>query len=305
LITIIGVLVSAFLLASYYAILSKYCGNSESSRRVENQQPSLDEEEEEEESDHPDTTGEHEPWVISTPGLDEGLIKSITQVKYKKRNGLVGSIDCSVCLGEFQDDESLRLLPKCSHAFHVDCIDTWLRSHSNCPLCRASIFSATTQPPQPPRPVVADNNNQHHPPQEHQPSTQIQTANEHNRSVDQEEANSRNLPKSPFQGSSDLGLHEEVQGHTVRRSISMDHCHETRLLISEALRFYSKDANAGESSKSIAGGGGVSSSFSNEISGNEVLNCGINSVAMKRSFSSGRFLFMTKHTRGRNSTIPL
>lgn len=304
-ITIIGVLASAFLLVSYYAILSKYCGNSESSRGVENQQPSPDEDEEE--GDHHDTTNEHEPWVIRTPGLDEALIKSITLVKYKKGDGMVGSSDCSVCLGEFQDDESLRLLPKCSHAFHVDCIDTWLTSHTNCPLCRANIFSTTTQPPhQPPPPLVVDNNSRHqHPPQAHQPPAQTQVANEQNRSGDQEEADRRNIPKSSLQASSDLGLHEEVQVHTMRRSISMDHCHETRLSISEALRFDLIEAAAGENSKSIDGGGGSSSSFSNEISGNGVLNCVIDSAAMKRSFSSGRFLFMTKHSRGRNAIIPL
>lgn len=48
-----------------------------------------------------------------------------------------------MCLSEFQEDESLRLLPKCNHAFHIPCIDTWLRSHTNCPLCRASILSNT------------------------------------------------------------------------------------------------------------------------------------------------------------------
>lgn len=44
-----------------------------------------------------------------------------------------------MCLSEFQEEERLRMLPKCSHAFHVACIDTWLKSHSNCPLCRAEI----------------------------------------------------------------------------------------------------------------------------------------------------------------------
>lgn len=240
--------------------------------------------------------------MIRTVGLDEALIKSITLVKYKKGDGLVGSGDCSVCLGEFQEDESLRLLPKCSHAFHVECIDTWLRSHSNCPLCRATLFSTSTQPPN----LVVDNNNNHHqPPQDNEPSTQTQVENEEIRSCDQEGASGVNLPKCP--SFSDLGLQGGVEGHIMRRSISMDHFHETRISISDILRFDSKEAtHAGESSKSSNGDGGGSSSscFSNETSGNGVLHSVMNSMAMKRSFSSGRFLF-TKHGRGRNAIIPL
>ncbi|CAI0446955.1 unnamed protein product [Linum tenue] len=30
------------------------------------------------------------------------------------------------------------MLPVCSHAFHVDCIDIWVRSHANCSLCHAT-----------------------------------------------------------------------------------------------------------------------------------------------------------------------
>ncbi|KAK9136425.1 hypothetical protein Syun_015755 [Stephania yunnanensis] len=50
------------------------------------------------------------------------------------------SHDCAVCLLEFEENDYVRTLPACAHAFHVDCIDIWLRSHANCPLCRAGIF---------------------------------------------------------------------------------------------------------------------------------------------------------------------
>lgn len=78
-------------------------------------------------------------WYINTVGLQQSVIDSITVFKYKKDEGLIEGTECSVCLNEFQEDESLRLLPKCSHAFHLPCIDTWLRSHKNCPLCRAPV----------------------------------------------------------------------------------------------------------------------------------------------------------------------
>jgi len=47
--------------------------------------------------------------------------------------------DCAVCLSEFSDGQDCRVLPNCNHAFHPHCIDAWLRSHSNCPLCRTPV----------------------------------------------------------------------------------------------------------------------------------------------------------------------
>ncbi|KAK8561369.1 hypothetical protein V6N13_149446 [Hibiscus sabdariffa] len=86
---------------------------------------------------------EHHIWYINTVGLPPSVIDSIAVFKYRKGDGVVEGTDCSVCLTEFEEDETLRLLPKCSHAFHVPCIDTWLRSHTNCPMCRAPIVSNT------------------------------------------------------------------------------------------------------------------------------------------------------------------
>ncbi|KAL7131598.1 hypothetical protein ABFS83_12G014500 [Erythranthe nasuta] len=90
--------------------------------------------------DHgPAATADHHIWYIRTSGLSRSVIDSISLIDYKKGGGLIEGVDCSVCLNEFQENETLRLLPKCSHAFHVPCIDTWLTSHKNCPVCRAPV----------------------------------------------------------------------------------------------------------------------------------------------------------------------
>lgn len=103
-IAIIGILASAFLLVTYYTIISKYCGRRESS--LSESREANDEFEDDHHHHHNPSI--HEPWHVSTNGLDETLIKSITVCKYKKNDGLVDVTDCSVCLNEFQDDESIR-----------------------------------------------------------------------------------------------------------------------------------------------------------------------------------------------------
>uniref|UniRef100_A0A0D9XU32 RING-type E3 ubiquitin transferase n=1 Tax=Leersia perrieri TaxID=77586 RepID=A0A0D9XU32_9ORYZ len=87
--------------------------------------------------------GMHHIWYIRTVGLDERAIAAITAMVYDaKKSGVAGGGGCAVCLAEFRDGETLRLLPRCRHAFHRGCIDTWLRAHVNCPLCRAPVIVA-------------------------------------------------------------------------------------------------------------------------------------------------------------------
>ncbi|KAL0453813.1 UNVERIFIED_CONTAM: RING-H2 finger protein ATL13 [Sesamum latifolium] len=74
-------------------------------------------------------------------GVDQSFIDTLPVFNYKAIIGVKDPFDCAVCLCEFEAEDKLRLLPKCSHAFHMDCIDTWLLSHSTCPLCRASLLT--------------------------------------------------------------------------------------------------------------------------------------------------------------------
>lgn len=46
---------------------------------------------------------------------------------------------CTVCLSEYHEEDTLRILPLCGHSFHATCIDIWLQQHSTCPVCRISL----------------------------------------------------------------------------------------------------------------------------------------------------------------------
>ncbi|KAJ4849182.1 hypothetical protein Tsubulata_044773 [Turnera subulata] len=75
-------------------------------------------------------------------GLDQSMVEALPVFYYRDIVGLKEPFDCAVCLCEFSGHEKLRLLPMCSHAFHIDCIDTWLLSNSTCPLCRGSLVGS-------------------------------------------------------------------------------------------------------------------------------------------------------------------
>jgi hypothetical protein len=49
------------------------------------------------------------------------------------------SSTCSICLMEFERDNSCIILPGCEHCFHHECIEGWIQNHSTCPYCRNNI----------------------------------------------------------------------------------------------------------------------------------------------------------------------
>ncbi|OAY65221.1 E3 ubiquitin-protein ligase RNF13, partial [Ananas comosus] len=58
---------------------------------------------------------------------------------------------CCICLGMYVENDELRELP-CSHCFHKECVDKWLKINALCPLCKSEVgatsgsSSSTTNP---------------------------------------------------------------------------------------------------------------------------------------------------------------
>ncbi|CAN1188675.1 RING-H2 finger protein ATL11 [Linum perenne] len=167
-------------------------------------------------------------WSISeSPGLDSEIIDTFPTFVYSSVKGLKigkGGLECAVCLCEFEDNETLRLIPKCSHVFHSDCIDVWLVSHVTCPVCRANLV--------PPRPdqsyywssTTADGVNSD--PSDQLPQILVQVNSEDNRVGSPSPRHSRTgssgwnfrqlIPRSHSTGHSLVQLGEDPERYTLR-----------------------------------------------------------------------------------------
>ncbi|KAL5556252.1 hypothetical protein UlMin_038488 [Ulmus minor] len=46
---------------------------------------------------------------------------------------------CSICLEDYKESDECRVLYKCKHVYHKECIDLWLVRDQRCPLCRRDV----------------------------------------------------------------------------------------------------------------------------------------------------------------------
>ncbi|OMP09750.1 Zinc finger, RING-type [Corchorus olitorius] len=140
-IAVLSIMGTAFLLVSYYIFVSKCCSSNWFNqlnllRRISLFRARQDE----------DTFIALSPTMWINRGLDESVIRDIPTFQFKREGDERSIYGCVVCLNEFQEHDMLRVLPNCSHAFHLDCIDIWLQSNANCPLCRTSISGVNRYP---------------------------------------------------------------------------------------------------------------------------------------------------------------
>ena len=66
-------------------------------------------------------------------------------VQGPQSTGSRGGSECSVCLEGYQDCSRVTVLP-CSHNFHTQCIEPWLRQQgmsATCPLCKRIVFGTS------------------------------------------------------------------------------------------------------------------------------------------------------------------
>ncbi|WCJ23458.1 RING/U-box superfamily protein [Euphorbia peplus] len=83
--------------------------------------------------------------AVQSRGLDSTVMKSLPVFVYSG-SGMDNPVECAVCLSEFEEGETGRVLPKCKHSFHIECIDMWFHSHSTCPLCRNPVEPVPENP---------------------------------------------------------------------------------------------------------------------------------------------------------------
>jgi E3 ubiquitin-protein ligase ATL6/9/15/31/42/55 len=117
---IIVILVAALFLMGFFSIYIRRCSDTPSSNLV-----------------LPITNARRAARGLDASVIDTFPILEYSEVKIHKIGKEV--LECAVCLMEFEDTETLRLIPKCDHVFHPECIDEWLSSHTTCPVCRANL----------------------------------------------------------------------------------------------------------------------------------------------------------------------
>lgn len=62
--------------------------------------------------------------------LNKNLLKNSTVINNKDKNEF-----CVICQEDIQIEEIIRKI-KCSHSFHINCIDNWFTENKKCPMCK-------------------------------------------------------------------------------------------------------------------------------------------------------------------------
>jgi len=127
------------------------------------------------------TEFQSQDWLSRAPERYNKILSESPESVYDTINNKYEQTNCSICLGEFEKNCSIRKLV-CSHIFHKNCIEAWIRTKialiPRCPMCNVELTHERpagfvedhrNQPNAPPppanvNPAPAASNNQNAPP---------------------------------------------------------------------------------------------------------------------------------------------
>ncbi|XP_027337669.1 RING-H2 finger protein ATL14-like [Abrus precatorius] len=92
------------------------------------------------------TQGQSSGTMKTMFGENIGDLKNLPCFDYEEPEKGCSQVDCAVCLEKFKVGDVCRLLPNCSHSFHVQCIDLWILKTPFCPICRTWVHSRVMVP---------------------------------------------------------------------------------------------------------------------------------------------------------------
>ena len=73
-------------------------------------------------------------YFLSCKEINNKLCKPIS-IK-ENDNLIINKECCNICCEDYIIGQYKRTLPSCNHIFHKKCVDKWLKTKSNCPVCR-------------------------------------------------------------------------------------------------------------------------------------------------------------------------
>ncbi|KAK9281844.1 hypothetical protein L1049_004750 [Liquidambar formosana] len=84
-------------------------------------------------------TGSGDDQEINSGASEGGVLAAGTE---KERDISGEDAVCCICLAKYSDNDELRELP-CSHFFHMECVDKWLKINALCPLCKYEVAESS------------------------------------------------------------------------------------------------------------------------------------------------------------------
>ncbi|XP_078153157.1 RING-H2 finger protein ATL39-like [Carex rostrata] len=81
------------------------------------------------------TTASYQSREARNCARKPGIVPFIPDDIYQ-RDASNMNTDCVICLSKLQKGEPVVMLSICLHLFHPECIRSWFRHNSTCPLCR-------------------------------------------------------------------------------------------------------------------------------------------------------------------------